>query len=167
MLLQQREITTAVSRILQLPAYLPKSTPVRATQEMITAEFPLVNNGATIVMQGHGAPPSEADVAQVAAAARSAEGVLQVNPLASAGDMTIAHAVFSSDDFSNAARDSVAALRALPAPPGSTMLVGGENAVRADSNTAILDGLPIMLAIMITATLVLMLPAFRQLLRGL
>lgn len=141
---------------------LPKSNPVRATQEMITAEFPLVNNGATIVIQGHGAPPSEADVAQVAAAARSAEGVSQVNPLASADDMTILHAVLSSDDFSNAARDSVAALRALPAPPGSTMLVGGENAVRADSNTAILDGLPIMLAIMITATLVLMLPAFRS-----
>ena len=42
------------------------------------------------------------------------------------------------------------------------MLIGGENAVRADSNTAILDGLPEMLAIMIAATLVLMLFAFRS-----
>ena len=141
---------------------LPKNNTVRATQELITAEFPLVNNGATIVIRGDGGPPAEADVSRFAAAARSAEGVSQVNPLASTDDMTILQAVLSSDDFTNAARDSVAALRALPAPPGSTVLIGGENAVRTDSNTAILDGLPVMLAIMITATLVLMLLAFRS-----
>jgi RND superfamily putative drug exporter len=141
---------------------LPKSNTVRATQELITAEFPLVNNGATIVIRGEGGPPSEADSTRFAAAARSAEGVSQVDPLASTDDMTNLHAVLSSDDFTNAARDSVAALRALPAPPGLTVLIGGENAVRADSNTAIIDGLPVMLAIMITATLVLMLLAFRS-----
>jgi uncharacterized membrane protein YdfJ with MMPL/SSD domain len=141
---------------------LPKSNTVRATQELITAEFPLVNNGATIVTQGDGGPPAETVVAQFAAAARTAEGVTRVDPLASADDMTILHAVLSSDDFSNGARDSVAALRALPPPPGATVLIGGENAVRADSNTAVLDGLPMMLAIMIAATLVLMLLAFRS-----
>ena len=141
---------------------LPRDNAVRATQEFITAEFPLVNNGATIVIQGDAGPPSAADVSRFAAAAQSAEGVSRVDPLASTEDMTILHAVLTSDDFSNAARDSVAALRALPAPPGSTVLIGGENAVRADSNTAILDGLPVMLAIMITATLLLMLLAFRS-----
>jgi RND superfamily putative drug exporter len=76
--------------------------------------------------------------------------------------MTILHAVLSSDDFSNEARDSITGLRAIPPPPGTSVLLGGENAVRADSNTAVLDGLPIMLAIMIAATLVLMLIAFRS-----
>jgi trehalose monomycolate/heme transporter len=141
---------------------LPKSNAVRATQEMITAEFPLVNNGATIVIRGDSGPPSEAAVAQFAAAAQSAQGVTRVDPLAAGHEMTILHAVLSSDDFSNEARDSVAALRALPPPPGTSVLIGGENAVRADSNTAVLDGLPIMLAIMIAATLVLMLLAFRS-----
>jgi trehalose monomycolate/heme transporter len=141
---------------------LPKSNTVRATQEMITAEFPLVNNGATIVIKGDNGPPPEAAVAQFAAGAQSAEGVTRVDPLASGDDLTILHAVLSSDDFSNEARDSVAALRTRPTPPGTTVLIGGENAVRADSNTAVLDGLPIMLAIMIAATLVLMLIAFRS-----
>jgi uncharacterized membrane protein YdfJ with MMPL/SSD domain len=137
---------------------------VRATQELITADFPLVNNGATIVILGDAGPPAQAAVASFAAIAQTAEGVTRVDPLASAGDMTILHAVLSSDDFTNEARDSVAALRALPPPPGVTVLIGGENAVRADSNTAVLDGLPLMLAIMVAATLVLMLLAFRSVL---
>lgn len=141
---------------------LPKSNTVRGTQEMITAEFPLVNNGATIVVKGDGGPPPAADVAEIAAAAKAAEGVTRVDPLASGDDMTILHAVLESDDFSNEARGSIAALRAIAPPPGTTVLIGGENAVRADSNVAILDGLPIMLAIMIVATLVLMLIAFRS-----
>ena len=142
---------------------LPETNPVRATQELITTQFPLVNNGATIVVQGVDGPPSDAAVGQVAAAAATVEGVTRVDPLASGDGMTILHAVLSSDDFSNAARDSVAGIRALAPPPGATVLVGGENAVRADSNTAVLDGLPAMLAIMIAATLLLMLVAFRSL----
>ena len=141
---------------------LPKNNTVRSTQEMITAEFPLVNNGATIVIKGDNGPPAAPAVAQFAADAKSAEGVTRVDPLASGDDMTILHAVLSSDDFSNEARDSIAALRAIPPPPKTAVLIGGENAVRADSNTAVLDGLPFMLSIMIIATLVLMLIAFRS-----
>ena len=141
---------------------LPRSNSVRATQEMITAEFPLVNNGATIVIKGDSGPPSKIAVAQFADEARSAEGVTRVDPLASGDDMTILHAVLSSDDFSNESRDSISNLRAIPPPPDTAVLIGGENAVRADSNTAVLDGLPIMLAIMIAATLILMLIAFRS-----
>ncbi len=141
---------------------LPKSNAVRGTQEMITAEFPLVNNGATVVIKGDDGPPSPAAVAEFAAAAKAADGVTRVDPLASGDGMTILHAVLASDDFSNEARSSITALRAIPPPPGTAVLIGGENAVRADSNTAILDGLPIMLAIMIIATLVLMLIAFRS-----
>jgi RND superfamily putative drug exporter len=141
---------------------LPKSNIVRSTQEMITRDFPLVNNGATVVIKGENGPPTEASIAEFAGQAKSAEGVTRVDPLAAGDDMTILHAVLSSDDFSNEARDSIAALRAIPPPQGTTVLIGGENAVRADSNTAVLDGLPIMLAIMIAATLVLMFIAFRS-----
>jgi RND superfamily putative drug exporter len=141
---------------------LPKSNTVRSTQEMITRDFPLVNNGATVVIKGENGPPAEASIAEFAGQAKSAEGVTRVDPLAAGDDMTILHAVLSSDDFSNEARDSIAALRAIPPPQGTTVLIGGENAVRADSNTAVLDGLPIMLAIMIAATLVLMFIAFRS-----
>ena len=129
---------------------------------MITRDFPLVNNGATVVIRGENGPPAETSIAEFAGQAKSAEGVTRVDPLAAGDDMTILHAVLSSDDFSNEARDSVAALRDIPPPQGTTVLIGGENAVRADSNIAVLDGLPIMLAIMIAATLVLMFIAFRS-----
>jgi trehalose monomycolate/heme transporter len=141
---------------------LPKTNTVRTTQELITEQFPLVNNGATIVVQGDDGPPPADAVAKIAASAGTVAGVTRVDPLASGDDLTILHAVLSSDDFSNAARDSVAGIRGLSPPPGVTVLVGGENAVRADSNAAVLDGLPTMLAIMIVATLVLMLVAFRS-----
>lgn len=141
---------------------LPASNAVRTTQELITEQFPLVNNGATIVIQGETGPPPADVVAQIAAAAGTVDGVTRVDPLASGDNLTILHAVLSSDDFSNEARNAVAGIRGLSPPPGVTVLVGGENAVRADSNTAVLDGLPVMLAIMIAATLLLMLAAFRS-----
>ena len=141
---------------------LPASNAVRTTQELITEQFPLVNNGATIVIQGETGPPPADVVAQIAAAAGTVDGVTRVDPLASGDNLTILHAVLSSDDFSNEARNAVAGIRGLSPPPGVTVLVGGENAVRADSNTAVLDGLPLMLAIMIAATLLLMLAAFRS-----
>ena len=53
-------------------------------------------------------------------------------------------------------------MRAIPDPPGATVLIGGENALGADTNAAILHSIPLMLTVMVGATLVVMFFGFRS-----
>ena len=64
------------------------------------------------------------------------------------------------DPFSTAARDAVEDIRALHPPPGTEMLVGGTTARNVDSLDATADRLPLMVALLVGATLVLMFLAF-------
>lgn len=142
---------------------LPKDNPARIAAEAVTANFPLVNNGATLLLRGgDGHHPEPSAVSQIRAAAVHVPDVLLVGQIGQSDDTAILHAVFAVSDFSNAASAAVRALRNLPAPPGTTLLVGGENAVAADSNSAILRGFPLMAAVMVLATFLLMLVAFRS-----
>ncbi|MFD3704348.1 MMPL family transporter [Nocardia sp. NPDC058658] len=53
-------------------------------------------------------------------------------------------------------------LRALPAPPGVEVMVAGIPALERDSINGLIDGLPLLLAILIAAALALMIAAFRS-----
>jgi hypothetical protein len=64
------------------------------------------------------------------------------------------------DPFSTPARDAVRDIRALSPPAGVRMLVGGVTAGNVDSLDAIARRLPLMVALLIGATLVLMFLAF-------
>jgi trehalose monomycolate/heme transporter len=142
---------------------LPKDNSARIAQEVINDNFPLATVGATVLVRGdHGQRPEPAAVNQLKAAAVHIPDVVLVVPVAQTNDTTILHAVFG-DDFSGAASDAVAALRHIPAPPGTTVMVGGDNAVNVDSNNAIVRGFPISVAVMALATFVVMLAAFKSL----
>ncbi|MFC4373427.1 MMPL family transporter [Nocardia halotolerans] len=54
------------------------------------------------------------------------------------------------------------ALRELPAPPGVEVMVAGIPALERDSINGLIDGLPLLLAILIAAALALMVVAFRS-----
>ncbi|MGW0178548.1 MMPL family transporter [Nocardia sp. NPDC003345] len=142
---------------------LPEDNPARVAQQTVTADFPFANNGATLlVRQDDGARPDPGVVGALTSAAGDVPGVRMVVQQARTDDAVVLHAVFDADDFSTAASDAVTELRAIPRPPGVDMLVGGENAVSTDSNTAIVRGFPAMAAVMVVATFVLMLIAFRS-----
>ncbi|MGY1897645.1 MMPL family transporter [Nocardia gipuzkoensis] len=57
----------------------------------------------------------------------------------------------------------IAALRAIPEPPGVQVMVAGVPALERDSINGLLDGLPTLLALLVAAALALMYAAFRSL----
>ena len=61
------------------------------------------------------------------------------------------------------AEPAIAALRSIPAPPGVQVMVAGVPALERDAIDGLIDGLPLLAAILATAALVLMYIAFRSL----
>ncbi|MFI1917211.1 MMPL family transporter [Nocardia sp. NPDC020380] len=142
---------------------LPKQNPVRIAQATVTADFPNATNGATLLVRGTGdAPPAPAALDSVSAAAQQVPGVREVVELQHKDDLVLLHAVLTSEDFSAGARSTVTALRRIPVPAGVTVLIGGENAIGQDTNTAIFRSFPTIISVMLLATLVVMLLAFRS-----
>ncbi|WAC90178.1 MMPL family transporter [Mycobacterium sp. Aquia_213] len=142
---------------------LSTGSPVRIAQSTLTSEFPNATNGATLMVRGeNGAPPSQEAVSQVMSATRRADGVRFVLVQSKAKDFVLLHVVLSKPDFTMAARNTVKSLRHISGPPGPIVLVGGENASGADSDIAIVGGIPLMLAVMLGATLLIMFMAFRS-----
>jgi RND superfamily putative drug exporter len=74
--------------------------------------------------------------------------------------VTLLSAQLSGDPLGETAEHAVDGLRALPAPGRSQVLVGGFSAQVVDSVKAITDRLPLMIGILVAATLVLMFLAF-------
>ncbi|MFI9507812.1 MMPL family transporter [Nocardia sp. NPDC052566] len=142
---------------------LPGDSPVRVAQHTLTTEFPNATDGVTLVLRGpDGAPPSSQAVGEVMSAAQRTAGVRFVLREAQGEDIVVVHAVITTPDFTFGVRDTVAALREIAPPPGTTLLVGGQNAISTDSDAAIIRSFPLMLAIMLGATLVVMFVAFRS-----
>ncbi|MFD2395853.1 MMPL family transporter [Prauserella oleivorans] len=79
-------------------------------------------------------------------------GVADVHPAAQGQRYTV---VTDDDPRSDAAREAVDQIRALPGP-GTTALVGGETAVLLDSTNAIGDRLPLALGLIALTTFVLL-----------
>jgi RND superfamily putative drug exporter len=65
-----------------------------------------------------------------------------------------------ADPLSDAARDTLTAVRALPAPDGAQVLVGGTTAEFVDLNTGLADRLPVAALLVVAAMLVLLFLAF-------
>jgi RND superfamily putative drug exporter len=81
---------------------------------------------------------------------------------ARAKDFVLLHVGLSAPDFTTAARNAAKALRHVSGPPGPIVLVGGENASGADTDTATKRAIPLMLAVMFSTTLLIMMVAFRS-----
>jgi RND superfamily putative drug exporter len=88
-------------------------------------------------------------------------GVAAVDPAGAGRDVRVLGATLADrDPFSAPARDVVRDIRALPAPSGTEVLIGGTTARNVDSLDATADRLPLMIGLLVGATLVLMFLAF-------
>jgi uncharacterized membrane protein YdfJ with MMPL/SSD domain len=136
------------------PTVLPESASARQAYDVVSNEFPPYHETPIWVDVEGGGPKA---AAEVATAVRGVDGVAQVAPPQTLGGEVSAVQAISTHPFaSEASQDTVRAIRDLPAPPGTTVLVGGATADFVDFQTSLTDHLPIALAIVVLATLVIL-----------
>ncbi|WP_203835586.1 MMPL family transporter [Winogradskya humida] len=142
---------------------LPAGDPARQAIETLKTDFPaLSSSGVLVVLHGeHGAAPSTSGAAAFEARIAKVPGVTAVTPAGTGGAVvTWTATLTATDPFSDTARDAVHAIRDLRPPLDAELLVGGTTARNIDSLTAIGDRLPLMVALLAGATLILMFLAF-------
>ncbi|WP_458687240.1 MMPL family transporter [Nocardia tengchongensis] len=141
---------------------LPAGNETRVAVEELTAHFPAANSGATIlVRETDGSAPTPAAISRALREISGVPGVRQATALDTRDNTTIVHAALAAPDRSPRAQDIVRDLRALH-PDGLELRVGGESATTVDSITAVLDRLPLMIAVMVAVTLLMLAVAFRS-----
>ena len=133
---------------------LPRAASARQTYDMLSEEFPPYRD-APIWIDVEGGGPGAA--AAVAARVERVGGVAAVGAPAPARGGVSAIEAISADPFkSEASRSTVEAIREIAAPPGTTVLVGGATADFVDFQGSLARHLPIALAIIVVATLVIL-----------
>jgi len=136
------------------PTVLPESAGARQAYDVVSEQFPPYHETPIWIDVEGGGPAAPA---QVAAAARGVDGVAEVLPPQQlGGDVTAVQAISANPYGSAASRDTVEAIRDLPAPPATTVLVGGASADFIDFQSSLAEHLPIALAIIVVATLVIL-----------
>jgi uncharacterized membrane protein YdfJ with MMPL/SSD domain len=133
---------------------LPQSASARVAYERINAEFPPYRETPIVVSYAGGGP---AGARAFAAEMTKVEGVTAVNrPQRFQGGVYAIEAISAHPFASDASQDTVRAIRALPVPGGATALVGGGSANFVDFQASLASHLPIALAIIVIATLVIL-----------
>jgi RND superfamily putative drug exporter len=136
------------------PTVLPQSASARQTYDTVSTEFPPYHE-TPIWIDVEGGGPKAA--AAVAAEVRKVEGVAEVAPPQRLESGVTALQVVSTSPFiSEKSQSTVHAIRALPSPPGTTVLVGGATADFVDFQSSLTAHMPIALGIVILATLVIL-----------
>jgi uncharacterized membrane protein YdfJ with MMPL/SSD domain len=137
---------------------LPPNDPARTAADTLSTEFPTTGEAATVMVRGeNGAPPTTAQLSEVGAQVRAVDGVAAARMVAAADDFAVLSATYAEGATpGQVVRD----VRAIPAPAGVDVLVGGGAALVDDGNAAVTAKLPLMLAIMVGSTLVLLFLAF-------
>lgn len=138
---------------------LPEGDPSRAAVEILEEEFPALGGaGIQVVVDG---PVADDELTAFAVEVGQVEHVADVVPVTAPGaDISVLDVQYDGDVYGDQAEAAVSGIRALDSPSGGDVLVGGLTAANADSLEAIADRLPIMAAILVGATLVLMFLAF-------
>jgi RND superfamily putative drug exporter len=133
---------------------LPESASARQAYDTVSTEFPPYRDTPIWIGVDGGGPKA---AALVAARVRRVEGVAQVlPPQPLSGGVTAIQAVSAEPFASEASQATVKRIRALAAPAGATVLVGGASADFIDFQSSLASHLPIALAIVIVATLVIL-----------
>ncbi|MFD6389118.1 MMPL family transporter [Nocardia sp. NPDC060259] len=142
---------------------LPPDSEMRRTVEELTAKFPAAASGATVVIRGvGGTPPQPGAVTAVLDDVDAITGVRDVLRVGRADDFVVAHVFLTAADRSEDATATVGAIRALEPPAGTSLAVGGDTAATADTVDSMVARMPLMIAMMVLATLVLLTVAFRS-----
>jgi RND superfamily putative drug exporter len=141
---------------------LPPGDPTRQAVERIATYFPgSGDNAAQLVLRG---TADRASVQSFLVRADRVPGVVSVLRGPTRGDVTLLTATLAGDPLGAPAENAVRQLRALPPPPHTRVLVGGFSATVVDSVRAVVTRVPLMIAILVAATLTLMFLAFRSVL---
>jgi RND superfamily putative drug exporter len=136
------------------PTVLPESASARQAYDTVSSEFPPYHE-TPIWIDVEGGGPKAA--ALVAARVRQVDGVAEVAPPQRLHGGVAAVQVVSANPFvSDASQATVKAIRAVAAPAGATVLVSGATADFIDFQSSLASHLPIALAIVIVATLVIL-----------
>jgi RND superfamily putative drug exporter len=136
------------------PSVLPESASAHQTYDQVSTEFPPYHETPIWIDVEGGGPKAAAAVAEKV---RGVEGVAEVQPpLELAAGVTALQVVSANPFVSDASQDTVKAIRDLRAPPGTSVLVGGATADFIDFQSSLAEHLPIALAIVIAATLIIL-----------
>ncbi|HEY0390721.1 MAG TPA: MMPL family transporter [Solirubrobacterales bacterium] len=136
------------------PTVLPKSASARQAYDTVSADFPPYHESPIWVDVEGGGPKASA---RVAAQVRRIKGVAEVGPpLPLKGDVTALQVISSHPFVSEASQTTVKQIRNLDPPQGATMLVGGATADFVDLQSSLVSHLPIVLAIIVIATLTIL-----------
>ena len=136
------------------PTVLPESASARQAYDTVSQQFPPYHD-TPIWIDFEGGGPKAA--AQFAADVREVPGVAEVAPpLRLAPGVTAIQVVSRNPFVSEPSQETVKSIRALPVPAGASALVGGASADFVDFQGSLADHMPIALAIVIVATLVIL-----------
>jgi RND superfamily putative drug exporter len=136
------------------PTVLPESASAHQAYDTVSNEFPPYRE-TPIWVDVEGGGPGAA--AAVAARVERDPGVSEVLPPLRLRDGVTALQVISANPFvSEASQETVKRIRELPAPAGTATLVGGATADFVDLQSSLAEHLPIVLAIIVVATLVIL-----------
>ncbi|MFI5493845.1 efflux RND transporter permease subunit [Actinoplanes sp. NPDC051859] len=143
---------------------LPEGDAARVAVETLKADYPaLSSSGIQIVVLGGNGPPKGLE--PFAQALDKIPGIAAATPAGAGGKaVTYVATLRGSDPFSQQARTAVEKIRALPAPAGTKVFVGGTTARSVDSISATAERLPLMVGLLVGATLILMFLAFGSIL---
>ncbi|MDX6590057.1 MAG: putative drug exporter of the superfamily [Solirubrobacterales bacterium] len=136
------------------PTVLPPSASARQAYDTVSKEFPPYHD-TPIWIDVEGGGPGAA--ARVAAEVKKVGGVAEVAPSQRlGGEVTAVQAISANPFVSDASKETVKAIRAIEPPPGTRVLVGGATADFIDFQSSLASHLPIALAIVVVATLVIL-----------
>ncbi|WNG93092.1 MMPL family transporter [Mycobacterium sp. ITM-2016-00318] len=153
--------------------YLPPDNNVRQAQEQFDKTFPgFRTEPLTIVMENDdGQPVTDAQIAEVRNKAMQIPGFIDPNNdpskmwqerpfLDGASKDPSVHVIQNGLENRNDAAEKIEELRAIPPPHGISMSIGGTPALEQDSIHSLFDKLPMMVAVLIVTTTILMFLAF-------
>ena len=136
------------------PTVLPESASARVAYDDVSQQFPPYHDTPIWIAFEGGRPKA---AARFAADVREVPGVAEVAPPQRLSPEVTAVQAFSENPFvSEESQGTVKAIRALPEPPGATVLVSGASADFVDFQDSLSEHMPIALAIVILATLVVL-----------
>ena len=133
---------------------LPESASARQVDNVMRAQFPPFHDTPHILLVENATPTAlntiERDVASV-------KGVAEVQPPQHFANGDAVITAYSTESYiSDTSRNAVKAIRGLPVPPGSQLLVAGAPAHFVDLQQSLKAHAPIALAIVIVATLIVL-----------
>jgi RND superfamily putative drug exporter len=133
---------------------LPESASARQAYDTVSERFPPFHETPIWVDVEGGGPQAAAAMAARVNRVPGVAEVLAPQPLR--GDVTALQVISANPFVSDESQETVKTIRDLPTPPGATVLVGGATADFVDFQSSLGAHLPIALAIVIVATLVIL-----------